>query len=273
MNSILQGESFISRSHSERWDKIYMGLKEFTAARLTELGRNPFEAARIGGLERTFVRDILIDRKKTVLGVNLAKLAAALDTTPEAIAGAMSRKAGAGLAPSEARSPTAVQDYWNGVDDVGLASGRRAPNPADFPRQLPVYGTAPAPAEIGKAVKCDAFVIRPDQPINFVGKPPSLAGVADAYVIYVVGDSMMPEHNPGEPRVVDPHRPVRPGDTVLLQVEEAPGNKRFYLRTFNGRTGEWIVTSRRKPAGSDRFKTSTVTAMHRVLTQADLLGA
>lgn len=57
-------------------------LKDIVSARLAELGRNPFEAARIGGLERSFVNDILIGRKRSVRGSNLVKLSKALDLTP-----------------------------------------------------------------------------------------------------------------------------------------------------------------------------------------------
>jgi hypothetical protein len=47
--------------------------------RLKELNRNPFEAARLGGLERSFVNDILIGRKRSVRGENFQRLARALD--------------------------------------------------------------------------------------------------------------------------------------------------------------------------------------------------
>lgn len=66
------------------------GLKELTRERLRITGRNPFEAAKIGGLERSFVNDILIDKKKSVQGRSIAKLASALDTSSEAIVAAMS---------------------------------------------------------------------------------------------------------------------------------------------------------------------------------------
>ena len=56
-------------------------LKTKVAARLDELSRNPFEAARFGGLERSFVNDILIGKKTSVRGDNLAKLAKGLDWT------------------------------------------------------------------------------------------------------------------------------------------------------------------------------------------------
>lgn len=67
-------------------------LKELTVERLRATGRNPFEAAKIGGLERSFVNDILIDKKKSVQGRSIAKLASALDTSSEAIVAAMAGK-------------------------------------------------------------------------------------------------------------------------------------------------------------------------------------
>ena len=54
-------------------------LQRAVMARLKELDRNPFEAARLGGLDRSFVNDILIGRKRSVRGDNLERLARALD--------------------------------------------------------------------------------------------------------------------------------------------------------------------------------------------------
>ena len=54
-------------------------LKDIVQGRLTELDRNPFDAARKGGLERSYVNDILIGKKKSVRGDKLEQLAAALD--------------------------------------------------------------------------------------------------------------------------------------------------------------------------------------------------
>lgn len=59
-----------------------MGLKANVERRLQELGLNPFEAARRGGLERNFVNDILNGKKLSVRGDNLAKLAVGLECEP-----------------------------------------------------------------------------------------------------------------------------------------------------------------------------------------------
>lgn len=58
-------------------------LKEFVKSRLLALDVNPFEAARSAGLKREFINDILIDRKMSVRGDNLDKLASALKTSTE----------------------------------------------------------------------------------------------------------------------------------------------------------------------------------------------
>ncbi len=64
-----------------------MTLKDLVAARLADLRRNPFEAARLAGLERGFINDILAGKKRSVRGENLAKLAVGLDCDPEYLLG------------------------------------------------------------------------------------------------------------------------------------------------------------------------------------------
>lgn len=58
-------------------------LREKVEARLEELGRTQAEAAEKGDLEPSFIRDILRNRKRSVQGANLDKLAKALDWQPE----------------------------------------------------------------------------------------------------------------------------------------------------------------------------------------------
>lgn len=78
-------------------------LKDRVTARLDELGITPSEAARRGELERTFLVDILHERKKGVRGANLEKLARALECSPEYLSGrdeapGRAPRRGAGLA-------------------------------------------------------------------------------------------------------------------------------------------------------------------------------
>jgi phage repressor protein C with HTH and peptisase S24 domain len=69
-----------ARLASEETDMA--SLKTVVQRRLDQIGKNAFEAARDGGLERNFVNDILNGKKASVRGANLEKLAAGLETTP-----------------------------------------------------------------------------------------------------------------------------------------------------------------------------------------------
>lgn len=86
------------------------------------------------------------------------------------------------------------------------------------PRSIPVLGTAAGSAlgsfEIGSEV------------IDHVRRPPSLAGLKQIYAIYVVGESMVPEHNPGDLRIIHPDRPPQPGDSVVIQTYNAATDTR-----------------------------------------------
>lgn len=56
-------------------------LKEIVEARLSELGTNPFAAAKKGGLERSYINDLLIGKKQSVKSSMIPRLALALDMT------------------------------------------------------------------------------------------------------------------------------------------------------------------------------------------------
>jgi phage repressor protein C with HTH and peptisase S24 domain len=236
-----------------QWNNFHMtdALKNFVAERLAATGRQPFEAARIAGLERTFVRDILIGRKKSVLAANIPKLAVALDTTPEEIAAAMHGSGARGLARGDVIRA-----------DVKV--------PKDMSRDVPVLGTA-AGSVIGRF---EGFQLDRQKVIDHVRRPPGLAAAADAYAIYVEGDSMAPMHSAGELRFVHPHRPVRLGDTVIIIVRygETKGEQAF-IKLFRGRTQKSVIAAQLKPPATHQFANDTVIAVHRVLTMNELFEA
>lgn len=104
-------------------------LKTVVSKRLAQIGKNAFEAARDGGLERNFVNDIVNGKKQSVRGDNLAKLAKGLDATPaEVLSGEFDddgREAPAGERDVnvEAGAMVSVPEY-----DVRLSAGPGAFN-------------------------------------------------------------------------------------------------------------------------------------------------
>lgn len=189
------------------------GLKEFTHRRLAATGRNAFEAAKIGGLERSFVNDILIEKKKSVQGRSIAKLALALETSPEAIAFAMAGTS----APDDTQSP------------LGLSTVAPA-DPGEL-IQTPVIGK----------VKAGEFIAIED--LGDWGEPERFLDTRDArfpnarHLGYEVeGDSM----NALKPR------PIQDGDRLsALAYEDI--EDRFPLRD-----GMIVVVERTRHGGHER---------------------
>jgi SOS-response transcriptional repressor LexA len=54
--------------------------------------------------------------------------------------------------------------------------------------------------------------------LDYVARPPSLAGDDEAYTVEIVGESMAPRFEPGERAFVSPKSAVRPGDDVVVQL-------------------------------------------------------
>jgi phage repressor protein C with HTH and peptisase S24 domain len=232
-----------------------MSLPQFVKLRLAEIGRDPFEAARIGGLKRTFVYDIIHGSDdRTVRGSNLEALAKALDTSAVAITEALT-----GGAP-EAHPALAAAEVE--VADIP------PPHMRGMPQNVPIHGTA-AGSGIGQF---EGFNFE-DSQIGYARRPPGLSGVKDAYAIYIVNDSMWPEHKAGDLRFVTPHRPPAPGDTVIVQVRAAENAPlQAFIKTFVKRTASAIVVSQHNPPATMEFSRDTVVAMHRVPSLNDLYG-
>lgn len=230
------------------------GLREFIRERLDAIGRGPVEAATAAGLQKHFINDILHGRKQSVRGANLDKLAGALDVKPADLLNAM-----AGRPP--------------GGGDVLPAPGVKLP--AAPPLDVPVRDTSSGmpvvlSGEAGGAV--EGFFMENDQSIGSVSRPPALTGVPDAYAIYVVGESMAPMHSAGELRFVHPHKPARPGDTVLIYLAQ-DGREQAFIKRLVARTVDEIVAEQLQPAAIIRFRAASVRAVHKVLTTNELFGA
>ena len=152
------------------------------------------------------------------------------------------------------------------IGDV-RGSGLKVPLAKALPRNLPVLGT------VRGAVASNGFQLR-DETVDYVGRPPALLGVDDAYALYVVGDSMSPLHRPGDICCVHPGRPCQPGDSIIIQVKNGPTAPiEAYIKILVEETKDWIVTRQLNPSAEMRFKRSTLVNMHHVMTMREILGA
>jgi phage repressor protein C with HTH and peptisase S24 domain len=85
---------------------------------------------------------------------------------------------------------------------------------------------------------------------------------------------MKPIYEPGELIFIDPARPIRGGDIVVVQTEEQEGDNclawlKEYVRTTSDGT---IITIQYNARAEVKFTGDQVRAMHRVLTTNEIFG-
>jgi phage repressor protein C with HTH and peptisase S24 domain len=97
---------------------------------------------------------------------------------------------------------------------------RGAPPPARRDEAIPIRSAARG------GVEQEMFL--GDGPIGYTPRPTNLAGVRDAYAIYMIGDSMEPRYEQGWLLHVNPFKPPTRGrDIVLYKTNDAVLIKQF----------------------------------------------
>lgn len=141
------------------------------------------------------------------------------------------------------------------------------PATATMPANVPVMGTAAGSHLRG------AFALNTSTIVDYVRRPPALAGAGNAYALYIEGSSMEPRYHPGELVFVHPDRPARMGDAVIVQVQIGPNQPiEATIGTLMRRTERFITIGKLNPAADVDLKRETVIAVHKVLSLNDLFG-
>lgn len=213
--------------------------------RLASLGLSVRAAASRAGSPESTIRNILEGKSESPRGTTLTKLAKALDVSEQWLL--------TGQQPPEF-TPAEVE----------------LPEPGSMPKDLPVYGSA-----MGSVIDAgfEGIEIFSTMPADYVRRPPALSRVPDAYAIYVSGDSMHPMHPHGALRMVHPHRPVAPGDSVIVQTrswEDAPAQG--YIKILRRRNGDRVILEQLNPPTVIEIPLQSVISIHKVLELNDLFG-
>ncbi len=115
-----------------------------------------------------------------------------------------------------------------GVGPGGLTSLPSAPPPligsggTGGGRDLPIMGAVRGGT--------DGFYFNEGEPKEYIRRPPLLEGVANAFALYVDGDSMEPRYFAGEILYVNPNRPVTKGCFVAVELADGQGLIKQFLR-------------------------------------------
>lgn len=109
--------------------------------------------------------------------------------------------------------------------------------------------------------------------VDNVKRPPGLQNSREVYAIEVVGTSMVPEHNPGDLRLVDPRRHPKPGESVLVHARWSPEKPaQWFIGRFVSNDAKGVVIRKHSPKDTlVTFAQQYVEAVHKVLTQNEML--
>lgn len=107
-------------------------------------------------------------------------------------------------------------------------------------RDFPVYTAAEGgPGEI----------IRSPDPVDWMPRPEPVTKVRDAYGLHIVGESMVPEFEPGDVALVNPALPII-GNTTCIFYTEVDGEARATIKRLRRATPEsWLVRQWNPPEG------------------------
>lgn len=222
--------------------------------RLDAMGITANAASEAAGLERTYIRNIINGKSRGPRGENAVRLAAVLGCSVEWLLG------------GPAMGGAAVGSSAPKADDLVMVDGK-VPLPSEMPRDLPVLGTA-----AGSLSETEGAVVMGGGPMEFLRRPAVLQGVQDAYVVYIVNDSMEPAFPHGEAACVHPHRPVKPGDNVVIQVRDESGDTYAYVKVLVRRTATEVVCRQHNPPREISFPRAGVVSIHKILSVAELIG-
>jgi transcriptional regulator with XRE-family HTH domain len=100
-----------------------------------------------------------------------------------------------------------------------------------------------------------------DGPIGYTLRPANLAGVRDAYAIYMVGDAMEPRYEPGWLLHIHPFKPPTRGRDVVVYTKD----QRVLIEQFVQWDGEVLVLRRIHPDETFRIPRDDVLSCHLIV--------
>jgi transcriptional regulator with XRE-family HTH domain len=132
----------------------------------------------------------------------------------------------------------------------GLARPVASPTPGDM---IPIRSAARGGGE--------QEMFLGDGPIGYTPRPTNLAGVRDAYAIYMVGDSMEPRYEQGWLLHINPFKPPTRGrDVVLYKTSDA-----VLIKQFVRWDGDVLVLRQLNPPRELRIPRAEVRDCHLVV--------
>ena len=151
------------------------------------------------------------------------------------------------------------------MSDVKFTNGTLTPRHY-MSREVPVMGTAACNSDYG-SFKLDTSII------DYVHRPPALLMTKDLYALYVEGDTMEPRFNAGDLVFVHPHKPVRIGDSVVVQIAKTIDEPiEAMIAVMAKRTSHDVFLQKYNPDQIINFDNANIVSIHKILEMRELFG-
>ena len=148
-------------------------------------------------------------------------------------------------------------------------------------QDIPIIGTALGADRISEKLAIEQTYLYEHEVIGHAKRPVILDGRADVYGLYVQGSSMDPVFEDGALILVDPKRPPRIGENVVVYLrangedqegDDGQTSRTVLVKRLARRNGSSIELDQHNPKLTFRLAMSEVLKVHRVMTLADLLS-
>lgn len=152
------------------------------------------------------------------------------------------------------------------LPETNVSSPLPAPSPASMPLDVPVMGTA-----IGGSSGDFTFN---NGVVDYVRRPPGVARNRAVFCVFVRGDSMEPRFEPGDLLYVNPARPARAGDDVLVEMhpDQAGEPGAAFIKRLDAQTPTKLILKQFNPAKKIEVPITRVLRVCPILRASELLG-
>ena len=149
------------------------------------------------------------------------------------------------------------------------AQAPRRPQRTEMAKDVAVWGTA-----LGGRAGSDTEFQLNGQIVDYVRRPPRIAGRQDVFAAYVQGTSMSPWREPGKLIYLESARPPAVNDYVLVELKPINGDevRRALVKQFKGLTSTKLKLYQYNPAKTMELDLREVLKMYRVMDWDELLG-
>jgi len=105
-----------------------------------------------------------------------------------------------------------------------------------------------------------------------IPRPERLLGLDNVFSVYMPTDRMSPRWDIGDPLIVHPGRPCKPGDDVYVELLDDKNQVHFSIRRLVRETSTHLTVAQLNPHREQSFTWKDVRHLYKVLRLVDIFG-